>query len=96
MVLLEAMTQRLPVVCTPVGCAMSLVRHEQTGLTVPPRNAAALAAALARMLADATLRTRLADAAFRRVREMSWTRTATETLSVYERALHGNQVLAHA
>jgi len=48
------------------------------------------------MLADATLRTRLADAAFRRVREMSWTRTATETLSVYERALPGNQVLAHA
>ena len=96
MALLEAMTQRLPVVCTPVGCAMSLVRHEETGLTVPPRNAAALAAALARMLADTTLRTRLADAAFRRVREMSWTRTATATLSVYERALNGNQVLAHA
>jgi glycosyltransferase involved in cell wall biosynthesis len=96
MVLLEAMTQRLPVVSTPVGCAMSLVRHEETGLTVPPRDAAALAAALTRMLADAPLRARLADAAFRRVREMSWTRTATETLGVYERALNGNQVLAHA
>jgi glycosyltransferase involved in cell wall biosynthesis len=96
MVLLEAMTQRLPVVSTPVGCATSLVRHEETGLTVPPRNAAALAAALTRMLADAPLRARLADAAFRRVRVMSWTRTATETLSVYERALNGNQVLAHA
>jgi glycosyltransferase involved in cell wall biosynthesis len=96
MVLLEAMTQRLPVVSTPVGCATSLVRHEETGLTVPPRNAAALAAALTRMLADAPLRARLADAAFRRVRGMSWTRTATETLSVYERALNGNQVLAHA
>jgi glycosyltransferase involved in cell wall biosynthesis len=83
-------------VSTPVGCAISLVRHEETGLTVPARNAAALAAALARLLADGSLRARLADAAFRRVREMSWTRTATQTLGVYERALNGNQVLAHA
>ena len=96
MVLLEAMTQRLPVVSTPVGCAMSLVRHEETGLTVPARNPAALAAALARTLADAPLRARLADAAFRRVHDMSWARTASQTLAVYHRALHGNRILAPA
>jgi glycosyltransferase involved in cell wall biosynthesis len=96
MVLLEAMTQRLPVVATPVGCATSLVRHQETGLTVPARNPEALAAALARMLGDAPLRARLADRAFHRVHDMSWSRTAAETLGVYQRALSGHRILAHA
>ena len=89
MVLLEAMSQRLPVVATPVGCATTLVRDGETGLTVPPRDPDALAAALDRTLADPALRTSLAERAFQRVREMSWTRTARETLNVYERALNG-------
>lgn len=87
MVLIEAMSQRLPVVATPVGCARALVRHEQTGLLVPPRNPGALAAALTRALGDASLRTRLADAAFDAVRDMTWTRTAQATLAVYAKAL---------
>ena len=96
MVLLEAMTQRLPVASTPAGCGASLVHHEETGLIVPRRDAAALADALARLLGDPALRARLADAAFRQVRDMSWTRTAQATLAVYERALAERQVLAHA
>jgi glycosyltransferase involved in cell wall biosynthesis len=83
------MSQRLPVVATPVGCATMLVRDGETGLTVPPRNPDALAAALDRTLADPALRAGLAERAFQRVREMSWTRTARETLTVYERALNG-------
>jgi glycosyltransferase involved in cell wall biosynthesis len=96
MVLLEAMTQRLPVVATPAGCANALVQHEQTGVIVPPRDAASLADALARLLGEPALRARLADAAFRRVRDMSWTRTAHATLAVYERALTERHVFAHA
>ena len=96
MVLLEAMTQRVPVVATPAGCACTFVQHEDTGLIVPPRDVDALAAALARLLADPPLRARLADAARRRVRDMSWTRTAHATLAVYERALNGRHVYAHA
>ena len=89
MVLLEAMSQRLPVVATPVGCATMLVRDGDTGLIVPPRNSDALAAALNRMLDDPALRASVAERAFQRVREMSWTRTARETLNVYGRALNG-------
>jgi len=89
MVLLEAMSQRLPVVATPVGCATSLVEHEVTGLCVPARSPDALADALVRTLADAGLRARLAEAAFDRVAGMTWTRTATLTLAAYERALTG-------
>ena len=87
MVVIEAMSQRLPVVATPVGCAQSLVEAEKTGLLVPPRDPVALAAALQRMLADRELSTRCAAAAFDRVRGMTWTSTAERTLDVYQRAL---------
>jgi glycosyltransferase involved in cell wall biosynthesis len=90
MVLLEAMTQRLPVVSTPVGCARALVTHERTGLVVPCRDAGALAAALGRMLDDRALRTSLAERAFDSVRDMTWTRSAIATLAVYERALEAD------
>jgi glycosyltransferase involved in cell wall biosynthesis len=48
--LLEAFMARVPVVCTAVGGIPSLVRHEETGLLVPPSDADALARALARLL----------------------------------------------
>jgi glycosyltransferase involved in cell wall biosynthesis len=86
MVLLEAMTQRLPVVSTAAGCALALVSHERTGLLVPYRDGEALAAALGRLLDDRVLRMALAERAFDTVREMTWTRAAKATLVVYERA----------
>ena len=87
MVLLEAMTQRLPVVSTPVGCARALVSHERTGLVVPTRDPVALAAALG---ADARRagppERRSPSTAFEAVRDMTWARTARATLAVYEKA----------
>lgn len=87
MVLVEAMSQRLPIVATPTGCASTLVQHERTGLSVPPRDSAALAEALRRMLTDKTLADRCAGAAFEQVRGMTWTRTAERTLEVYQKAI---------
>jgi glycosyltransferase involved in cell wall biosynthesis len=87
MVVIEAMSQRLPVVATPVGCAQALIADRQSGLLVPPRDPAALAAALDRMLTDADLRQRCVAAAFERVRGMTWGRTAKRTIEVYEKAL---------
>jgi glycosyltransferase involved in cell wall biosynthesis len=86
MVVIEAMSQRLPVVATPVGCARTLIDHQHTGLRVPARDPEALAAALTRVIGDSSLRTRLADAAFDVVHDMTWTRTARTTLAVYEKA----------
>jgi glycosyltransferase involved in cell wall biosynthesis len=90
MVVVEAMSQRLPVVATPVGCATSLIDDGRSGLIVPLRDAAALAEALHRMLTDGALRARCSDAAFDRVRDMTWARTARLTLDVYERAMAAN------
>lgn len=87
MVVIEAMSQRLPVVATPVGCAQSLIVSGETGLIVPPRDPVALAGALERMLTDGALRARCAAGAFERVRDMTWTQTAQRTLEVYRHAI---------
>jgi glycosyltransferase involved in cell wall biosynthesis len=87
MVVVEAMSQHLPVIATPVGCARALIAHGKTGLLVEPRRPDLLAAAMKRMLDDSYLRSRLAEAAFDRVKDMSWRCTANKTLATYERAM---------
>lgn len=87
LVVLEAMSQGLPVIATPAGCAASLVVDRRTGLTVPPRDPAALAAAVLELSADASLRSRLGAAARAAVAGMSWRRTAEQTVQVYRAAL---------
>ena len=87
MVLLEAMSQRLPVVATPVGCGRALVESERTGLAVPVRDSVALALSLGRMLDDPAFARRCASAAYEKVRPYTWSRTAAMTLEVYGRAL---------
>jgi len=86
LVLLEAMSQRLPAVTTPVGCAPSIVRDGANGVIVPVRDADAIAAAVERLMADRQLRARMGDAARAAVSGMTWRATALRTLEVYERA----------
>lgn len=66
-VLVEAMRLGLPVVSTDISGIPELVIDDETGLVVPPRDAPALAEALARLLDDAKLRGRLAAGAARHV-----------------------------
>ena len=83
----EAMARGRPVVASRVGGLLDLVEHEQTGLLVPPRDTAALRAALTRLLEDAELRERLGSAAREHVRALcSWERVTEATLEVYRRA----------
>lgn len=56
--LMEAMARALPVVATNVGGVTELVRDGVNGLVVAPGDAAALEAALARLVSDADLRHR--------------------------------------
>ena len=72
MVVVEAMSQRLPVVATPVGCAPMLIRDGGNGVIVPPRDPAALAAALRRVMRDANLRRAMGDAAAQTVQPLTW------------------------
>ena len=62
-VFMEAMATGRPVVSCAVSGIPELVRHEETGLIVPPDDPAALADALGRLAADAGLRVRLGETA---------------------------------
>lgn len=61
--LLEAMSAGKACITTDTAAMRDYVRHEDTGLLVPPGDAAALAAALTRLRDDAALRQRLGAAA---------------------------------
>ncbi len=61
-VLIEALAMEIPVVATRVSGIPELVRDGDTGLLVDPDDPAALAAALARLLADPSFGRRLAAA----------------------------------
>jgi glycosyltransferase involved in cell wall biosynthesis len=56
----EALAVGTPVVATAVGGVPEVVRDGENGLLVPPGSSEALAAAMARLVADADLRDRLA------------------------------------
>lgn len=60
--LLEAMALRRPVVATAVGGVPEMIENERTGLLVPPHDAVALGAAIARLLTDHPLADVLARA----------------------------------
>jgi glycosyltransferase involved in cell wall biosynthesis len=62
-VVAEAMAIGVPVIASAVSGIPEVVAHEATGLLVPPRNPAALADAMARLLADPALAQRLASTA---------------------------------
>ena len=67
--LMQAMACGLPVVTTPVGSIEEIVTHGETGLLVPPKDAAALRDALATLLSDPAARARLGGRAAAVARE---------------------------
>jgi len=66
--LLQAMLVGLPIVTTPVGSITEAIDDRQTGLIVPPRDTAALAQALSRLIAAPELAARLGAAACAKAR----------------------------
>ena len=91
--LLDAMAAARPIVATSAGGIPEVVRDGVTGLLVPPRDHAAMAAAIVRLLNDPALRDRMGAAGRARVvEEFSADRMLKDTLAVYRRvALHPHQ-----
>ena len=85
---LEAMAHGRPVVATRVGGLQDLVVDGETGIVVPPRDPAALRAALERLLADPDMRRRLGTAGRERARtHFSWEKVTDATLAAYAEAV---------
>ncbi len=83
-VLLESMAAGIPVVATNVGGNPEVVEHGVGGLLVPPRNPAALAAAMRTLLSDPDLAARYGAAGRQRVEALfSLTRMVQDTQRLY-------------
>ena len=86
---LEAMASGVPVVSTNVGGVPFILRDNITGLTVPPDNPEAMAAAILRILDDPELAGRLGAAALADVRQYAWPRVRERWMQVYAAAVTG-------
>ena len=90
--LLDAMACGKPIVATTAGGMPEVVADGRTGLLVPPRDHAAMADALIKLLTDAALRAEMGAAGLARVRaRFSAERMVQDTLDVYRRvAMHAH------
>ncbi len=85
---LEAMAAERPVVATAIGGTDEAIASEKSGLLVPPRDAAALAAAIRRLQADPGLAGRLAAAARTRVeQDFSAEAAARDVMRIYDEVI---------
>lgn len=74
-----------PVVVTNVGSIPEIVDNGITGLIVPPKDPAALAEAIIKLLKDKNLRLNMGKAAHKKLKtDMSWNKIAEKTINVYE------------
>jgi L-malate glycosyltransferase len=88
--MLEAMACGLPVVATDVGDVRRILPEEAAGCIVPAADAAALAAALARVLGDPAQRAALGASNRRRVeRDYEQRACLARFLAVYDTAGRG-------
>jgi phosphatidylinositol alpha-mannosyltransferase len=82
-VLVEAMAAGVPVVASDIAGYREVVRDGVDGLLVPPGDAAALAAAVRRVLGDPALAGRLREAGRARAATYSWERVSDQVEAIY-------------
>ncbi len=92
--LIEALAAGRPVVATDVGGVGDVVRHEETGLLVLPKDSAGLAAAVIRLLKDRQLAMALGSSGRRSVYpQHSSARLVKDVSSLYEEVLAAKRVV---
>jgi len=82
-VLLEAMAAGAPIVCSDIHGYKGVVRRGEQALLVPPRNAKAIAGALATLLANDDMREAMGRSGLERAQEYSWERVTAKVEDYY-------------
>ena len=89
LVLLEAMSRRVPIIASEVGAIPEIVVDGETGILVEPRDAAGLARAMTVLLKDRALRKYMGLLGAARLEDrFSVERMIDGTVAVYEKALN--------
>ena len=76
-----------PVIAARVGAIPEVVRDGETAILVPPRDAAALRAAMASLISDRAKRDALAVAGSLHQAQFSWSAAAERVAAIYRRVL---------
>ena len=82
-----------PVIASEIGGLKEVIRHEQNGLLVPPRDVRALADAIIRLLSDSQLQHQMQLAALERCQQdLNWSNIAAQTVKVYHQAIAAKNI----
>lgn len=95
-VALEAAATGKPVIASDIGGLSDVVVDGETGLLTPAGDSEALAAAMARLLADAELRGRMGEAARRRAADFSPDTVVPQFEQAYELAIEARRARGRA
>ncbi|MFH0839008.1 MAG: glycosyltransferase family 4 protein [Candidatus Omnitrophota bacterium] len=91
--LIEAMAAGKPVIATNVGGVCTLIKHERTGILIPPRNPEALKSSILRLLAEKEFSKTLSRNAQDFIsKNFSLEDMATKTLSFYREVILTHEV----
>ncbi len=91
---LEALSRGLCVVASRVGGMRDTITDRVDGVLVEPGDPSAVALHALALMRDLTVAMAMSEAAARRARELSWRRTAIETVDFYRRMLDLKQFVA--
>lgn len=86
-VLLEAMAAGTPVLASRIQGYASVLNHGREGFLVEPKDPAALAVGIARLLGDRQLRLNMGEAGRRTARTYDWPIVAGRVLAYYEKVM---------
>lgn len=89
--LLEATRAGLPIIGPASGGVKEIIRHEISGLLVPPNDAAALAEAMIRIANNPQLYQAFREATLQTSQNQSWEASTKEMLNTWERLTRGEK-----
>jgi len=87
-VLVEAIVHGVPVIASSVGGIVDVIRHEQTGILVAPKDSVAIARAMDRLALDQPLRQQVTQGAHAHASQFfCWDKIVQKQISLYRNLL---------